>query len=181
MPKTILKYLLPLCSFWLLALSCKKEQACHIPTDITAKVTFGLKDIRDSIINTDSVVIDTTFVFFRDTLLPLPALSTYEYDTNFTIQGLRGISTLPFSLDPDKASISYIMFPNYELTSARDTLTVYYKSNLFFISNDCGFTYNYEIDSAVTTNNLIDSIHVAEKLVTTDGSKRHIKLYFFPQ
>lgn len=162
--------------------SCTKEQDCHIPTDITAKLVFGTKELRDSIINTDSVVIDTTYIFYRDSLMELPTMETFSYDTNFIIKGLRGVSTLPFSLDPDTTTIQYIVYPNYDETpNIKDTLTVTYKSHLFFISNSCGFTYNYEIVDAHATFNVFDSISISEREVSTDGSKRHIRLYFFPE
>lgn len=175
----MVKYFLLFITSILFLHSCKKEQACHIPTDITAKVEFGVKYTRDTIIVTDSLVRDTTIIVFRDTLLPAPAMETYSYDTNFIIRGARGVSVLPFSLDPDQSSISYVIYSDYESPNYRDTLTVYYQSKLFFISNDCGFTYNYLIDSAKLNGTQLDSLSLQEPEVTTSGSKRHIRLYYF--
>ncbi len=163
----------------LFAASCNKEQVCFIPTNVTGKMIFSVKEARDTLIFTDTNVIDTTIISYRDTAMTAPAMLTFGYDTNYIIYGIRGQSIISFSLDPDLPSISYKVIPDNNEPEQHDTLTIGYDSHLYFISNDCGFTYNYKITSVHITNHHIDSSAVITPEVTTEGSKQHIRLYFF--
>jgi|GEM_PF-667062 len=167
------------CMMLVFAASCNKEQVCFIPTNVTGKMAFSVKEVRDTLILTDSNVIDTTIISFRDTAMTAHEMRTFTYDTNYVIYGIRGQSIISFSLDPDLQTIQYKVVPDNNEPEMNDTLTVKYDSYLYFISNDCGFTYNYKITSVHITNHYLDSSAVITPEVTTEGSKQHIRLYFF--
>lgn len=162
-----------------LTTSCNKKQECFVPTDITAKMVYAKKRTVDTIITTDTTARDTVMIFYRDTLMEAPGMQTFLYDTNFVIRGQRGITTLQFSLDPDSTEMKYLVFPNYNNLDIHDTLTIKYRSQLYFISNDCGFTYNYQIDTAQLSNSVFDSASIMNRDVTTEGNIQHIRIYFF--
>jgi hypothetical protein len=159
--------------------SCTKDQQCYIPSEVTAKMIYGKKRVVDTIITTDTSARDTIWVYFRDSMMASPGMQTFEYDTNYAIYGQRGSSILPFTLDPDKTTMRYIIYADFNNINLADTLTIQYNSQLHFISNDCGFTYNYLIDTAYISYSLFDSISILNKEVSSEGSKQHFRLYFF--
>jgi hypothetical protein len=64
-----------------------------------------------------------------------------------------------------------------------DTLTFYYSRKLQFLSNACGYTDFYNIDSLHYTNlakdslSNIDSIQNTNRRVTNNVNTKHLKIY----
>lgn len=58
-----------------------------------------------------------------------------------------------------------------------DVLTFTYQSQPFFASAECGAMYNYLITDCSTTHNLIDSVVIADSLIT-NVDKVRIQIYF---
>ncbi len=58
-----------------------------------------------------------------------------------------------------------------------DTLRFVYKKNLEYISGDCGFTYNLELDTVIHTNNLIDSVVISYSSVIYNENIENVKIY----
>lgn len=52
-----------------------------------------------------------------------------------------------------------------------DTVSFYYSKELYFISQSCGFTYHYLIDSVASTKNVIDTIVTNTGTITTSGNE----------
>lgn len=52
-----------------------------------------------------------------------------------------------------------------------DTISFYYLPVLHFISQSCGFTYHYQIESVQSTKNIIDTILINSDLITTKGNE----------
>lgn len=157
-----------------------KEQECFQPTTVTAKVYFKVKDIRDTLIITDTSIIDTTFVYFRDTQMVAPSFYTQFGDSILQVNGVRGTVNMTLPLNPDTNSIQYAFTPDRDQLIF-DTLTINYTSELHFLSNNCGFTYYYNIDNVQVTTNFVDSFAVTDRNVTSDGSIQNIQLYYFRQ
>ena len=61
-----------------------------------------------------------------------------------------------------------------------DTLTFYYQRELQFLSNACGYTYFYNLDSVHTSHFNIDSVHITNASVTNNVNTKHIKIYIHP-
>ena len=59
----------------------------------------------------------------------------------------------------------------------QDTITIAYTSRPWFISEDCGAGYRYRIDRLSYTSHLIDSVGVADSVVTNIVSE-NIRIYF---
>lgn len=58
-----------------------------------------------------------------------------------------------------------------------DTITLYYKSTPYFVSQECGAMFRYHIDSVKYTTHLIDSVVCTDPLVTNVDIER-LKIYF---
>ncbi len=61
--------------------------------------------------------------------------------------------------------------------SLNDTVTIAYTARPWFISEDCGAGYRYSIGSVTHTSHLIDSVGVADSLVTNIVSE-NLRIYF---
>jgi len=61
-----------------------------------------------------------------------------------------------------------------------DTLLFIYKKNLEYISGDCGFTYNLELDTVIHTNNLIDSVQIVYSSVVYSENIENVKIFIEP-
>ncbi len=166
-------------AFLVYTISCTpKEQECYQPMNTTAKAAFMVREIRDSIIVTDTSTRDTTIYLRRDTGLIAPVFYSIDEIPALRIAGTRGANVMAFPLNPDKDSIKYLIKADSTLDIA-DTLTIYYSAILKFVSNDCGFTNYYNIVNYKCTNNIFDSVSLQTKEVTNLGSDRHLLLYIF--
>ena len=129
-------------------------------------------------INTQHLTTDTSTIFV-DTALPsavfVPLTTTsnktatiYPQEANFTI-----------SLSPDSVICQWAFTtdtPNFYY----DTLTFFYERKLQFISNACGYTYFYNIDSVHTTHHNVDSIHILNTSVTNNVNTKHLQICIHP-
>lgn len=59
----------------------------------------------------------------------------------------------------------------------QDTVTIAYTSTPWFISEDCGAAYRYRIDRLTHTSHLIDSVGIADSVVTNVVNE-NIRIYF---
>ncbi len=72
-----------------------------------------------------------------------------------------------------------LVFDTSQVNTA-DTVTFYYTSSVHFISNSCGYTNYYNLDSVHSTKNVLDSISVVNPAVTNNQTlqAKHVLLYF---
>ena|ERR1035437_6888723 len=61
-----------------------------------------------------------------------------------------------------------------------DTITFYYKRNLQFLSNACGYTYFYTLTSVYAKGSMIDSVHITNTSVTNNVNTKHLQIYIHP-
>lgn len=179
-----LKYLLGLSVLFLLGFSfnsCEKDTPdCFQPSSVLSRVSFVIKDSVHVDTLIDSVYVDTTIVRYRDTLFKSPVMVSLNMPQNLIVYGAPVNNYVGFPFNPDSGRILYAL--QYDSTRAlRDTLTYFYHSSVHFISNACGFTHFYHIDSMEATRHLIDSFAINERDVTDKASDRHVTLYFFNQ
>ena len=84
------------------------------------------------------------------------------------------------SLSSTTDSCQWIFKADSALTDY-DTLNFYYRRQLKFLSNACGYTNFYTLDSVhVTKNKGIDSIILTNNSVTNDVNTRQLKIYMHP-
>lgn len=67
--------------------------------------------------------------------------------------------------------------PGLDLPELNDTIKFDYTSTPFFASEECGAMYFYHIDKCRYTTHLIDSVVVADSLITNTDMVR-IRIYF---
>jgi hypothetical protein len=179
----LLFIVLGLCGIGLI--SCEKDEPeCYQPVNVTAINAFV---IRDSIRRYDTlpsstpgnvIVRDTYYISFRDSQLINPGMYTLDVTPAYRIVGDERESVLPTPLNPNKDSMRYLILFDTAVSGSADTLTFFYTSSVHFISNNCGYTNYFYIDSVHVTKHVLDSAAIFKREVTSDQSTRNILLYF---
>lgn len=158
----------------LLLSSCKKDfQECFVPRSVSAKVFFR---VRDTVVTEDANGFITRTIQIRDTALNRPSLSSLGQDSNITFQGERGVSNMYLFLNADTTSIKYV-FKRSEDAPGTDTLTIGYDPYTQFISNACGYTFNYKLKTITSTLFNIKEAFIENPDVTLSGQAKNIIIY----
>jgi hypothetical protein len=150
----------------LLTGSCTQErQPCLVPK--TASLNIECVHFA-----TDSA---TTPV---DTLLPM---AIFGAATNSGFHGFiyTPNSSFILSLAPDSGVCQWLMTTD-SFYVVPDTLTFFYQKQLKFISNACGYTDFFSLDSVHSTHNSIDSIIILNRSVTNDPKVKQLNIYIHP-
>ena len=174
-------FILLLSLFIICLSSCEENlQECYEVVDIRVNSIFSQRITIDSTFTLpDSSQIDSTIISYRDTLLASPKMQTIDEDKQFIFYSAGNTSRFGVPLNPDKESMRYQL--QFDSTvAAYDTLTFFYRPVLHFISNACGYTYYYTVDSVLFTTNSLDSVAYEQKSVTNEAAKNNIRFYFFP-
>ena len=156
-------------------LACKQQRAiCLTPTVASLNIVFL------------HLPTDTSAVVFTDTALPaaifVALTAKARPDTTFQQQ-----STFTISLSPDSTYCQWLFKPDTN-SLIFDTLSFYYQRNLQFLSNACGFTYFYTLDSVHTTHYSIqlnpyiptfsiDSAQIVNASVTNNVNTTQLQVY----
>lgn len=101
-----------------------------------------------------------------------------------TFNGAKGYiatrqTTFTLSLSPDSTLAQWVYTPDSSVHHF-DTLTFFYQRHLQFLSNACGYTYFYTIDSMHTTHFMTDSAHILNPGVTNDIKPIHVQIFVHP-
>jgi hypothetical protein len=88
---------------------------------------------------------------------------------NETIQDLF----LPLSFTSD--TTIYVIYNN----TLRDTVWFSHTKELYFISGECGFSFNFHLDSVWTTHIFIDSVAIYYDEINYNESVENVKIYIF--
>jgi hypothetical protein len=75
-------------------------------------------------------------------------------------------SSFYLMLSPNETYTKLVFSSKHEIL--KDTIQIFHKNELFFLSPECGFILNFKIDSIINTWNLIDSIYLVEDEITND-------------
>ncbi|MFT4061345.1 MAG: DUF6452 family protein [Edaphocola sp.] len=162
---------------------CESEEAdCYIPVEAYALCGFRLRDTTvtlDTVSNENGVIVTTPVVeyTFADSQLTAPVFQLLDHDSVFVVNGVAGTVTMPAYFDPGADSIRYRFLADTS-SDAADTLTFYYTPYLYFVSNSCGYTYFYTLDTVHSTRHLIDSATILDNDITNSADTRNINLYF---
>lgn len=159
------------------------EPQCYEPQHVTANIRFEID--KDTMVVIDSsnpnippITKDTIYIY--DTALNFPIATALVETGNYSTQYDR--YNLYLFLNPDTNFISYKIQVDSAMTdSMLDTLTLYYRPSLHFISNACGYTYYYTIDSLRCSKHVFDTAYISEQSVTSEASKVNVHLGFIRQ
>ena len=82
-------------------------------------------------------------------------------------------SVAQFPLYAADTSVKFII----RINGIDDTIEFRYSSYLHLISKECGYTYYYTIDTAFHSVNIIDSLSLNKKTITT-SSEENMRIYY---
>jgi len=140
--------------------------------------------VASLVIESMHIISDTGTIFYDTVLpsaefIPLTSVSSGQ-DTIVSPQA----SLFTISLSPKTDTCRWLFRADSTGIIPRDiifdTLTFYYTRNLQFLSNACGYTYFYTLDTVITSHINIDSLHITNKSVTNDASAKHLQIYIHP-
>lgn len=144
-----------LAGFCLLFFSCESEESCEQST--ISALNAGFYSIVDSL--PESITIDNFSVFGvgrEDSLL---------------FNQANSVSSFVLPLSPSCDTTKFVLTVGTET----DTITFMYSRELHLLSMECGFTTYFYIEKTENTFNVIDSISVVKKNVTT-GDDENIQI-----
>ncbi len=113
-----------------------------------------------------------------DTLLPNLQLRPQTGQAiQYAFGGQKRISSFTLSLSNIADSSIWIIRPDSAI-ALEDTFTIFYERQLRFLSNSCGYTNYYNLDSLHFTRHALDSATINIADVTSDANVIHLKLYY---
>ncbi len=148
--------------FWC---ACTQErQPCLTPKTASLSIKSVWK-------NTDTTSIDTALnaAVFAPFGGPVTGGVLYGRSSNFTV-----------SLSPQSDTCRWKFTPDTTGGGVFDTLTFLYSRELHFISNACGYSYVYNLNSVLATHHSIDSVFIKNASVTNNVNTANILLFIYP-
>lgn len=91
--------------------------------------------------------------------------------------GAKSLSRYELVLSPLRDTVRWALQADSAF-SPIDTFTFVYARKLKFISNACGYSYDFELKNIISTNRNVDSIRIITNLVTTKAGTENVKIYF---
>lgn len=163
MIKTAVVYiLLPVLLVPILLASCEQiKDPCLLPT--TAPVRFGTYQPADTGHNGKDYTLNTPIIGSADTNI------AYYWGKN---------NKFFVSLNPLKDSSRWYIIPDSTKIKEADTLTFYYSRSLHFVSNACGYMYDYSLKNVTATNHLIDSVVIKNYDIKGDANVENVKVFY---
>jgi hypothetical protein len=160
------KYLVALFIPVLLLHACTQDrQPCLTPKT----AVLIMKSVRKT---TDNKVLDTAFnsALLVPVIAPMNKGTYYAKSSNFTV-----------SLSPLSDTCQWLFAADTAAGSAIDTLTFSYNRELKFVSNACGYSHFFSLNTVGTTHNFIDSVTISNKSVTNNVNTTHVQVYIHPR
>lgn len=145
--------------FLTLFISCG-DDSCNQETDSLLSCTFS---IEDATLKANS---------FEDSI---SIFSTAWIDT-LNKWELAEDELFKFTLSPNDTITKVII--TSKVTTETDTITFEHQNEIVFLSTECGFVINFNVDTVFSTNNLIDSISLIDTKITREGNGL-IEIYYF--
>jgi len=94
-------------------------------------------------------------------------------DTSKIYNKAPAIKTAQLPLYAADTSVKFIM----RINGIDDTIEFRYNSWLHLISKECGYTYFYNLDTVFHSVNIIDSLSIINKTITT-ASEENMRIYY---
>jgi hypothetical protein len=138
--------------------SCTKKDYCLQPNAVVVRCGFYYND--GSITPADTVLDDIT-IYTTDT--------TYRYYNNDT-----NVSKLNYFIQSTRSEQQIVIL--YEALESYDTIWVQYTPALNFISNGCGYQYEYTLDSVRSTSHIIEEVNITNASVNSESTLEHLEI-----
>lgn len=129
---------------------------------------------------------DTAFV---DTALATAVFVALTNTRDTGLEYLQQQSVFNISLSPDTNYCRWLFTSDTSAGNRNfDTLTFFYRRDLQFLSNACGYTYFYSLDSVhvthyslLTPQFVIDSVSISNASVTNNANTtKNLRIYIHP-
>jgi hypothetical protein len=85
----------------------------------------------------------------------------------------KNVKMVLLPLNPSAENCGFVI----RINGTADTILIWYDSFPHLISKECGYTYYHTIDSLIFTKNIIDTIKIKNKSVTTVNEENMRILY----
>ncbi len=119
----------------------------------------------------------------KDTTLSGIYLLGYDdiNDTNLDILlDSARVSKMYMPTNIERDSTVFILREKAIASDLKDTLLFIYKRDLNYVSGDCGFSYNLELDTVIHTINFIDSVVISYSSVLYNENIENVKIFIEP-
>lgn len=90
------------------------------------------------------------------------------------------VSEMYMPTDIDRDSTRLIIREQTVASDLQDTLLFIYKRELNYVSGDCGFSYNLELDTVIHTINFIDSVVISYSSVLYNENLQNVQIFIEP-
>ncbi len=138
--------------------SCTKKDYCLQPDPAFVRCGFyydnGTNTPADTLL--DDVTIFTTDTSYR----------YYDSDTN--------VGKLFYFIQSQLTEQQVVIL--YEDLEVYDTIWVKYTPTLSFISNGCGYQYEFKLDEVRSTNTLIEEVNITNGSVNSQSTEEHLEI-----
>jgi len=95
---------------------------------------------------------------------PPDSLTLYGLnDTNKIYNGTARPKSAEFPLFASDTSVTFVM----RINATDDTIEFHYSSYIRLLSKECGYTYFFNLDTVIFTDNIIRSVIIDKKTITT--------------
>ncbi len=138
--------------------SCEKQDLCLQYASNNALVRF--RTYSDSL-----KLIDTT--------MPAPLIVYNGFANQY-----NNASRIGLSLNGSIMHTTAVIYPDSANLNIFDTLHIYYKSTINFVSKECGYNYFYDIDSVTSNAKHIKKINVLNTAVTNKTNVIHFEMVY---
>lgn len=155
---------LSLASFIFIASCTQERQPCLTPT--TAKLNIRTIQFKSGATNAVDTALPSA-VFRAVTANDTPGF-VFGRQATFAIQLSQVADSSLWFIKTDTSSTVY------------DTVVFRYSRNQHFISNACGFTYFFNLNTVNTTHQFIDSVKIINSDVTNNVNAGNIQIYIHP-
>lgn len=115
---------------------------------------------------------------YIDTALPNANFVSLDIDSaRFWYWGANSLSKFDLVLSPLRDTAVWTLQADSSF-SPIDTITFVYERQLKFISNACGYSYDYLLKEVLSTRRNLDSVRIFNNAVTTKAGTENVKIYF---
>jgi hypothetical protein len=150
-----LSFVISACIFILLYSSCKRE-CDYVPVSVLSVRFYTIANNNEVTTSIDSLL-----------AYPVGIEDSILYDWSKNVNAIR----LP--LAPHWDHSSFVL----RLNEFTDTVQLFYQRQLYFVSEECGFSMNFKIDSIFSTYNKIDSVSIIQPSVQVINEE-HLRIFF---
>jgi hypothetical protein len=142
----------------LIVSSCTKKEFCIEPNAVFMTMAFKTYDSSQAIIDT-----------------PLINASVYSLDTTYLYaDNVPKLSAINVYLNRALTQQTFVVHQNV----TRDTINVFYKPELVFLSNGCGYQTYFELENVEHSRNSIDSVKITNAVIAPSPKKYHLEVIF---